>query len=172
MQPFFGAGLFDNPLIVAAILIAGALIQWLSHRREKQNARREAELEESPPQAGNLEEELRRLLGIPSEEPPPVYREERATPPPVPAWETEEAEGPRRPSLVQTLRAPPPIVENRPVIREPRRAERPLVLRTTDPTTTRRRRARSHAHLWKSKESVRQAFIASLVFGPPKSLEQ
>ncbi len=74
MNPLFAAGLFDNPWIVAVIVIVGALVNWLSKRRQEKSAGPPPGGDEPSPSAGkapgefNLEEALRRLMG---EAPPP-----------------------------------------------------------------------------------------------------
>ena len=97
MNSFFAAGLFDSPWMVAVIVIGGALINWLSTRRQKKLASQEAagEVEPAATSEGqpagefNLEAALRRLLGEePAAEsaPPPIPRAAPVTTTILPSW--------------------------------------------------------------------------------------
>ena len=173
----FAAGLFDSPWVVAAIVIIGAFINWLSQlrqqKRQREEERRAQEGQPESPQkpSFDVEEALRRLLGEepakPTATPPPIL----PAPPPPPVWQGR----PVPPGL-----APPPIAVALPVEREfqlarvqqqasQRFAEATGQLRQHQERV--RRRSGRWSGLWHDRASVRRAFVSSLVFGPPKGLE-
>ncbi|HRY47612.1 MAG TPA: hypothetical protein P5186_06160 [Candidatus Paceibacterota bacterium] len=211
MNTFATGSLFDNPLVVLTILMAGALASWLMKRRQETEAARHSQDDESPKAEAqrpsqrelDLQEVLRQLLG--GEPPPrapqpppisPVMRDAQ----PAEAWSDEEQFQPKqawmdepqetyesaRPPAIQT--APPsrpgPTLEAvrpvRPVVQADRRSE-PLKARAKHPAppatvvdTGRERRSREGTRaigLLRDHRTVRQAFVASLVFGPPKAFE-
>jgi hypothetical protein len=210
MNTLLAAGLFDQPWLVAVIVIIGALANWLSKRRQEKEADHRPESE--PPQPDkpkgefNLEEALRRLLG---EEAPP----KQPVPPPIipraaPAgpsskadWQAEEYVQPERNWMEEiregraegreTMGQTPPLFPSTPVAQA--RAEVTIISPSGEqaqaarrfaqlneqgrrPATVvhggnRRLRAGTRAAYWRGSRNARQAFVASLVFGPPKSLE-
>jgi hypothetical protein len=194
MTALFAAGLYDNPWVIVAIFIFGALINWLSKRRQEKQAGHPVEGDEPSPSSGkpqetfSLEETLRRLMG---EEPPAPVPAPPTIPgaadrdlSPVEDWQEEEPFQPTR-ETVRALR-PPPIVGQPSIIttaaseqleQAARRFEQ-LNDQGRHPATVVRhwRRnssgaARQTASRWRDRRSARQAFIGSIVFGPPKSLE-
>jgi hypothetical protein len=167
----FAAGLFDSPWVVAAIVIIGAFINWLSQwRQQKQQQEEERQARagesESPQKPSfDVEEALRRLLG---EEAP----KSTPAPPPLP----HPAASPSRPA--------PPVMVALPVEREfelgnvhqpttARMAQVAEQVRQHQLSAERVRRTRGGpwSGLWRDRSSVRRAFVGSLVFGPPKGLE-
>jgi hypothetical protein len=193
MDPLIAAGLFDNPWIVLAFLAAGAIINWLSQRRLRKQQKR-AEQEQAtgeavappgkPAEEFDVEDALRRLLGEEPKRPlapPPIPR---AVPPPVTTWNAETSTATVQ---VPPQLRPPPIVTVLPGRRRSmaaqqleltaRQVEPRLVSQTSAGTTTgalavRRSRARQRSGWdWHNPRSARQAFVASLVFSPPKGLE-
>jgi hypothetical protein len=127
MQPNLTVGILDNPLVVAAFLIASALIHWLTQRRQQQEKqRREAEggAAGAPPAESDMEAKLRELFGEepPLPAPPPVpdsppLRPETGARSPAPLWKEAEA-------AAQTM---PPSEGAEPPPREPRRTPPPQV---------------------------------------------
>jgi hypothetical protein len=188
--------LFDNPWMVAVVVIVGALVNWLSKRREEKQAGPPTEGEEPSPSAGKppgaltLEETLRRLMGeeppAPMPAPPPIPDAARGGSPPAPDWEKEEPFEPVR-QTVPPSRPPLPAVAQASVsaiattVREQAEAARRFEQfneQGRHPATVvgHGRGYRSHAGKraavrWRDPRSARQGFVASLVFGPPKSLE-
>jgi len=199
MNALFAAGLFDSPWIIAALVIGSALVNWLAKRRQEKQARDQPEVEETPPSASqpagefNLEEALRRLMGeaAPSPAPPPpIPRTARRELPPVPIpsenkprppeWMRQPAR-PAAPVLRPPLAVAPVNVAAREAGRQDQLAAQrfeQLNERGRHPAAvvshTRQRPVRSGprgASRWRDARSVRRAFVASLVFAPPKSFE-
>ena len=195
----FAAGLFDSPWVIAALVIGSAIANWLSKRRQEKLARKQSEGEEplpassTPPGEFNLEETLRRLIGEepPTPAPPPLIP--RATGhelPPVqtrseniplpPEWIRQPAR-PAAPVLRPPITVAPVSVTARAASRLDEQAARrfeQLNEQGRHPATvvshTRPRSMRSGARgpaRWRDVRSVRRAFVASLVFAPPKSFE-
>ena len=195
MNTLFAAGLFDNPWLVAVIVIVGALANWLSKRRQEKQAGPPTEGDEPSPTSGkppgefNLEETLRRLMGeeppAPLSAPPPIPRAAQGELPPVPDWPEEEPFQPERQD-VPPLRPPPIAVEpasittttvSRQQEQAARRFEQLNEQGRHPPTVVgqghryRSPAGKRAASLWRDPRSARRAFVASLVFGPPKGLE-
>ena len=201
MNTLFAAGLFDSPWVIAAIVIGSALANWLAKRRQEKQARNQPEDESPPPASSappgefNLEETLRRLMGeeppAPSPAPPPLIpRAARRDLPPVqtpteikplpPEW-TRQAARPAAPVLRPPMAVAKGSVPARVTSLEIEQAEKRFeqlteqVRRPATVVTHKRHRAgRSGAQgtsRWRDLRSVRRAFVASLVFAPPKSFE-
>jgi len=195
MNALFAAGLFDNPWVVAVIVVVGALVNWLSKRRQEKQAGQPAEGDEPSPSAGkppgefSLEETLRRLMGeeppAPRPAPPPIPGAAQGGLPPVPDWEEEEpfqpvrqSVPPVRPPLIgvsQTSVTTTAVSEQQ---EEAARRFEQLNEQGRHPATVaghrrghRSRAGKRAASLWRDPRSARQAFVASLVFGPPKGSE-
>ena len=175
MNLMFAAGLFDSPWVVAAIVIIGAFINWLSQlrqqKRQQEEERRARAGESEPPQkpSFDVEEALRRLLG--EEAPKPTH-----APPPLPhaappVWQD-------RPMVV------PPVIVALPVEREFESAKvqqqtiaqmvqvaEQVRQHQVSGEQAHRVHARKWSGLWRDRASMRRAFVGSLVFGPPKGLE-
>lgn len=186
MNQILAAGLFDQPWIVAVVIILGAVINWLSQRRqEKQQQREERQSQETapvpPPKPQGefeMEEALRRLLG---EDPP----RPNPAPPPIPRTVVAPPAPPARPGRVTTpIILPPPVavalVDDE--LRKVSDVEGQAALRfaQTDEQVQHhlvrsgpgaRVRGSKWSGLWRDRASVRRAFVGSLVFGPPKGLE-
>lgn len=184
VNPMMAAGLFDSPWVVAAIIIIGAFVNWLSQlrqqkkQREEEQPSRETEVESprKPPGHFDVEEALRRLLGEEAPQPTPV-------PPPLPP----AIGSPPRPPVWQG-RASPVLVPPRiavamptPALREASDVEKQAALRFAQTNEQlQRHRAQAPASrlrgsqwsgIWRDRSSVRRAFVGSLIFGPPKGLE-
>jgi hypothetical protein len=178
--------LFDNPWVVVAILVASGVANWLAQRRAKKTEGEADPEAEAPPAAPGWQEKLRELLqeaqaqSQPTDPPkpprgegaPPVLR--RTTPPEVvivPPVITARESQPRpiRPPPVAVVapsrfqgyamdhvKSPPPARPARSVLPPVRKTgPRPGKLQQT----------------LRRSDTARQAFVASLVFGPPKGLE-
>lgn len=180
MNPLLAASLFDSPWIILAIMAASAIANWLSKRRQQQQEQQE-ELE-NPSAAPELElssdfeRRLREMLG---QEPPllpapPVIQETAAD-----DW-AREARGetapvPRRQDVTAVL--PPPLISEsafQPGPTAVRRVEataRPAPTALVAESALRPSRRRAGGVNWRNPRTARQAFVASLVFGPPKGLE-
>ncbi|MGC3958885.1 MAG: hypothetical protein QM813_13385 [Verrucomicrobiota bacterium] len=180
--PIIAAGLFDSPWVVIAIVVASSIANWLSKRRAEKNGEvpPSGEQPSAPP---DWEERLRRLLGeeMPPAAPPPVIRpagSSNSAPPPLrPA---------RQPATSTRLRRPPPV-EVAPVIGPQSVKEASAEIQETvsryelsemavksmlRPAVARApRRTTGMTAALRRPSAARQAFIASLVFGPPKGLE-
>jgi hypothetical protein len=187
MNPMLAAGLFDSPWVVAAIVIIGAFINWLSQLRQQKKQRDEEkrahgaapDSSQKPKGDFDVEEALRRLLGEEAPDPAPV-------PPPIPR---AAAPPPPPPPTVWQGRMTPPVIVLPPIaVALP--AANALELAGVDKQVARLARAsdrvRQHqvqkererrvgttkwSGLWRDRASVRRAFVGSLVFGPPKGLE-
>lgn len=184
MNPLLAASLFDSPWVILAIMAASAIANWLAKRRQQQQEQqeRQEELENSsaapePELSHDLDRRLRELLGQETSPlPPPIIREVQTEDWARPAG--GEIPTARQHSAVP-IRLPPPLnageVE-KPVAAETRRPSRltteaaPPVAVDLQPRWQARRR-KVGAVDWRNPRSARQAFVASLVFGPPKGLE-
>lgn len=185
VNPMLAAGLFDSPWVVAAIIIVGAFVNWLSQLRQ-QKKQREEEQQSPEAEAGSpgkpagsfdVEEALRRLLGEEASEP-------TIAPPPIPRATGAPPFPPVRQGRAATVLVPPPIAMARPTpaLLEVSDVERQTAQRFAQTneqvqlhlvTSASRHRARGSnwSGLWRDRSSVRRAFVGSLVFGPPKGLE-
>jgi len=199
MKAIFAVGLFDSPWVIAAIVIGSAIANWLAKRRQEKQARNHPEGEAPPPASRtptgefNLEETLRRLMGEepPSPAPPPLIPPlGRRDLPPVqtptenkplpPEWIRQPAR-PAAPALRPPIAMAPVSVTAREASLEIEQAEQRFEQLTeqvrrpaTVVTHTRQRPVRSGSRStsrWRDVRSVRRAFVASLVFAPPKSFE-
>jgi len=208
----FAAGLFENPWLVAIIVLVGALANWLSKRRQEKQTGHQPEESEPPPATDqpkgefNLEEAMRRLLGEPSSPQPsglpPIIPRTSTTGPSFEAdWQDAEELQPEQPWMdeIQEGRAEardrtgqmPPLLRSTPVA--PARAgitiippneelahAAPHLAQLSEPSgrpatsvhgVGRRLRPGARAAYWRNPRNARQAFVASVVIGPPKSLE-
>ena len=195
MNALFATGLFDSPWLIAIIIIVGAISNWLMKRRQEKEAEHPPEGDEPAPAASkptgefSLEEALRRLMGEeppePAPAPPRIPRAAQDETPPVPAWQEEEPFQPARQTVPPLL--PPLIAAEQASItttaaseqqeQAARRFEQ-LNEQGRHPATVvghgrghRLRAAKRAASLWRAPQSARQAFVGSVVFAPPKSLE-
>jgi len=190
MNPLLAFGLFDSPWVVAAIVLGSMVANWLSKRRQEKEAERQSR-ENRPPSTSpgkpaqdfDLEETLRRLMG---EEPPPkppapppVPRPVRRELPPEPTWVREMPTRPPRPTP-SPIRPPAlPVAQPLATDISMGEAEQDAAIRIAQlseqarravAATTRKHSPRSPTH-WRNPRTVREAFVASLVFAPPKGLE-
>jgi hypothetical protein len=198
MNPQFAASLFDSPLLLALIVIGGAIANWLAKRRQEKQAGGKVPGEAPPPPnkpSGevSLEEVLRRLLGGEPQEtpaPPPLPGTPQAQPPPIDTWMEEEARRQDREwsgedSEEEIQAAPaarPPRIAGaglavaRPVAGEPAAQATVSLTAISDqghPPVARveHRRAGRQAAFWRNPKNARRAFVASVVFAPPKGLQ-
>jgi len=181
---FLLAGLFDGPWMFLILVLVSGIANWLAKRRAGQ----EGESPDEPPTTSTSgmppvgwEERLKRLLG------------EEATPPPLPPRTGAPPLVPRPSPPVIAAQPPPPT---RPAIgSRTKRSSQPVrdvgpwdsvkagvnetieryeKLRPADRLATpggqRSRRAGWGASL-RQPRAAREAFLSSLVFGPPKALE-
>ena len=194
MNPLLASGLFDSPWMVAIIIIVGAISNWVTKRRQEKQAEQPPEGDEPAPTASkptgglNLEETLRRLMGeepAPAPAPPRIPRAAHDELPPIPAWHKEEPFQPAR-HPVPPLRPPPvavaqasspTITASEQQVQAARRFEQ-LNEQGRHPATVlgrgrenRSRAGKRAASLWSDPRSARHAFVGSIVFAPPKSLE-
>jgi hypothetical protein len=179
--PPFIAGLFDSPWVVIAILVASGIANWLAQRRA-QKAEENSTTDSETPQAATpgWQEKLRELLEEaqtqsqprptpPAGGPPPLLR--RTTPPEVvivppviPPGETYTATALRPPPVAI---AAPRDTDYRDLKGLSSKAARPVLAPAQVEI-----RPRSHLQeVLRHPDTARQAFVASLVFGPPKGLE-
>jgi hypothetical protein len=177
--PTFIAGLFDSPWVVIAILVASGIANWLAQRRAQKGEENSPTDSETPPAATpGWQEKLRELLEEaqaqsqprptpPTSGPPPLLRrtsppEVVIVPPVIPSGDSHAT-----PSL-----RPPPVAIAAPRDSEHRdfkaKVPKPTVL-TSAPGATRSRGKLQET--LRHPDTARQAFVASLVFGPPKGLE-
>jgi len=193
MNPLFASGLFDSPWMVAIIIIVGAISNWVTKRRQEKQAEQPHEGDESAPAASkppgglNLEEALRRLMGeeppAPAPAPPRIPRAAQVELPPVSVAQARSIEREfdhyplRPPPVVVTQASNTTISASEQQVQAARRFEQ-LNERGRHPATVlgRGRENRSHAgkraaSRWCDPRSARQAFVGSIVFAPPKSLE-
>jgi hypothetical protein len=213
MNSIVVANLFENPMVLAAIVLLGALSNWLVQRRRRAGALASPNESESPPSRGrqqrsakqpDLQDILRQLLGG---EPPPAL-----TPPPVPyAFRDEQtlpvegdeeqfhsdhmtpdgspescegfqqplnqvAERSRRDTVVASATATRVEAEDR--HENAVRRDVPFDRQAKRPGRAMRAAHRRHSsvdgsavRLWRDPRIVRRAFMASLMFAPPKALE-
>jgi hypothetical protein len=195
MNTSFAAGLIDNQWIVAVIVIVGALANWLSKRRQEKQAGHPPEDNEPlpasarPPGEFNLEEALRRLMGeepsAPVSATPPIPGAPQGELPTVPDWQEEESyqtarqtTPPLRPPHIAVAQAS--IAANTASEQQEEAARRfeQLNEQGRHPAKVvghgsgnRSRAGKRAASPWRNTRSARQAFVASMVFAPPKSLE-
>lgn len=187
----FAAGLFDNPLLIVVIVLVSALANWLSKRREGKPTNGPADRAEPKPAPGkpagefNLEETLRRLLGeappapvAPPPPPPPLPREPQARMRPVRVRREEkprESVPPVPPGLPLSRAVARASVEVDTAGKESEQAARRFEHWNQEgrriARVVRRRSGTRSAARWRDPRSARQAFVASLVFAPPKGLE-
>lgn len=197
MNVFATGNLFGQPLVLLAIFLLGALSSWLKkrcHRTEAANRPDDDELSPSPKPHARPEHEpdmqdiLRRLLGG---EPPPRKPLAPSIPPamrgtqaaenwsdeePIESLEAEKATRLRAQQIADAFRQRTASAEARKRREKPARraslhepATQPVTAMSTE--RSRRSRAGRRAALWRSSQTVREAFVASLVFAPPKTIK-
>ena len=205
MNSIVAANLFENPLVLATIVLVGALANWLVKRRGKAGGAVSPNESESSPSASeqghparqpDLQDILRQLLGG---EPPMA-----PSPPPIPhisrddqtpaverdeepfhseMW-PEESQRPQERLLQQSKQAAEQSSALAPrieaddrhvnavngVVPFDRQAKYPVRAMGAD---HRRHSSASKrpVRLWHDGRTVRRAFVASLIFAPPKGLE-
>ncbi len=189
MSPILAASLFDNPWMVIAFVVGGAIINWISSRKARQAAE-ESEMSEAPPPIQGTppptadpewENTVRRLLG---EEIP----NRPAQPPPPPIISQPPPRIPQRPApFVPTpprtvFRSNPPPTPTRtftapriaiPVIRRSDTFRNAVNVAAHAPSYRARSGAPDTAPIRSLRNSAvaRRAYRLSLVFAPPKGLE-
>lgn len=182
MNPFLAAGIFDQPWLVAVLVVAGAIINWLTQRRQAKQER-EAEARgddeapappEKPGQVPDIEEALRRLLGEETARPKPAPPPLPPTTRPLPSLPPARTGGGKPPGLVSS-----PVAVVLPVVTGAVQEQAALRLAQVDQQVQRpivslprqRRSSGGWNSLWRNRPNARRAFVASLVFGTPKGLE-
>lgn len=197
MNTLFAASLFDNPWLLALIVIGGAIANWLAKRRQEKQAKSELPRSAPPPNKSSgevsLEEVLRRLLGGEPQAPPappPIPGTTQAQPPPIDTWMEEEA---RRQDREWSGEDSEPEIQSAPPARPPRivKSSSPLVRTVAGEAATpaaasltatreqdhppiarvEHRRAGRRAAFWRNPNNARRAFVTSVVFAPPKGLQ-
>ena len=212
MNSFAAINLFENPLVLMAIVVVWVLVSWLMKRRQNSDAANRPDGDEllpspdqtqgRPERPPDLQEVLRQLLGG---EPPP-----QAPPPPIPravrdgetspSWSDEEQEGVWKGETQEAYEEARPAARE---IAEPSRQHAIALAQTNANRIEAAKRqeedARRFAHLieqgehpatvvstahghhsrpgtravslWRDPRTVRRAFVASLIFAPPKAFE-
>jgi hypothetical protein len=180
--PPFIAGLFDSPWVVIAILVASGIANWLAQRRAQKADENSAPDSETapPPATPGWQEKLRELLeeaqtqsqprpNPPAGGPPPLLR--RTTPPEVVIVPPVI---PHRESYTASSFRPPPVAIAAPRDSDYRdlrgpgsKSVRPVLAPARVAIHPRGKLQVALRH----PDTARQAFVASLVFGPPKGLE-
>lgn len=200
MNTLLAAGLFDNPWVVLVIVLVGALSNWLMKRRQRNQPGDLPEgdeplppgsAQERPAREINLQEVLRQMLeGKPPSGPP--------QPPPIPplrrdaqpagGWPDEEQFQPEQALVDEAQEGFEPLQPDLSPLRahatrvepgEPPEQLVPKFERLNEPAshpgtvvrTGHRHRLLGTGALVRDAGTVRQAFVASLVFGPPKAFE-
>ena len=215
MNSFAAINLFENPLVLMAIVVVWVLVSWLKMRRQRSEADQppasderlsSPSAEERPERAPDLQDVLRQLMGG---EPPP----QAPLPPPIPralrdgepsdGWSDEEQVESEGHWTGETQEA---YEEARPAAHEIAEPSRQHAIALAQTNATRieagerqekdaRRFAQlieqgehpatvvstAHGHhsragaravsLWGDPRTVRRAFVASLIFAPPKAFE-
>ena len=197
MQLFLAAGLFDSPWMLVVIVIISVMANWLSKRREEKNpGQGQAPGTGRVPSTGepaeelDLEEALRRLMGQPSSKPtpPPLPQAPpRSPPPPVPVWQEYDkvqtwqetiAANSRQVSGTKTgARATAAALATKEQLEQAARfrqiteGSHRTARKSVEPDGTPSTGGIRPGLQWRRKGDARKAFVASLVFGPPKGLE-
>lgn len=176
MNAFFAASLFDNPLVIAAIVIGSMIVNWMSQRRKAAEAD-EPPIEHRPPPAArkpagdfDLQETIRQLLGEPTaprqSTPPPIYPSAAKLPPPRLAEFSEETVPPISASRMSSASLA--------AYQASESADEPSKINLAHnpaQAQTGRRRIHPRTNQWRDRKHARNAFVSSLIFGPPKGLE-
>jgi hypothetical protein len=186
---FIMAGLFEGPWMIMILVLASGLINWLAKRRQEQAGEDSREKETPPQPALDWEERLRRMLGEPML---PPNRPAQPTPPTQPApplrRPTPTTQRPpllrpaSQPSAVRrpTIEVVAPIVTRDEVsghgvedaVRHFEQLD-PAVMTPVRPLgAVGKTRGSALGTTLRRPQVARQAFLASLVFGPPKGLEE
>ena len=209
---FFAAGnLFENPLVLVAIVVVWVIVTWLKNQRQSAEADKPPDLVQRPPSPStegqsqrppDLQEILRQLLGgepPPPAPPPPHIPHALRDGEPSPSWSDEEQEGrwtgetqeahdgarpwaqaASEPPLLPTALAQASANRLQAAERQVEEARRfaHLTEQGDHPATVvsseRGRYSRPGARAisgWRDPRTVRRAFVASLVFAPPKAFE-
>jgi len=165
VNPLLANSLFDNPWVVGAVIILGAIVNWLAKRREEKKARQpdgdDGPEAETAPAEFNLEETLRRLLGEGEPLPTPPQSTTDLQPPPLPAAASTTLDAIRQQQQDDAIRRFEELTDH---------ARHPAKV-VTHGRENRSRPARRSASRWRDPRTARQAFVASIVFAPPKCME-
>jgi len=178
--------MFDHPIILI-IVMAAALLRWLSQRSEaaKPDPERPTVPDQPIPRGGETqteEERIRRFLDAlgqpPGSKPPPKVAPKReirprvfptlppltTTPPPLPASPTSEVQAPP-PLPIRRVFTPAPVQEASFEVRD-------LSAQTSSPEA-RGPSAEQQSFLFKlrSNQDLRNAIVLREIFGPPRSLQ-
>jgi hypothetical protein len=207
MNSIVAANLFENPLVLATIVLVGALANWLVKRRGKAGAVVSPNERESPLPTGerghptrqpDLQDILRQLLGgeppVMAPSPPPVPRISRDDQ--TPAVERDEEPFHSEQMMPDESQKPPErLLQQRKQAAEQSSALAPRIeaddrhvnavngvvpfdrqakypIRAMGADHRRHSSANKRpVRLWHDGRTVRRAFVASLIFAPPKGLE-
>lgn len=176
--PYILADIFDSPWVILMVILGGPLINWLTKRREeaKMHPEPEKKKEGTQEERAAMAELLRQLMGEPPAKAP--------VPPPLPAWEDEDEDEIMVPSNRRS--SPPALPSTRGSTVQAINRDRELAKQRV------RQLKEEHRHLdvgagyskgrsvtkgkhkvspWRDRKKARQAFVASLIFAPPKGLE-
>ncbi len=195
MNSLLAANPFENPWGYAIVLIIGALVNWLAKRSQNRQATQPPP-GDRPPATGNppssefnLEDALRRLMGeepLPPRQRPPVISDSAQSGPPSDG-QTDEVEvrstlGHSQSAIPTSLGQAAPGTVTRTTIdaeweeamhrfgnsRDKGRPSRDIL----EHRSTRRASSVNPRKPtpWRNPVSARQAWVASIVFGPPPSL--
>lgn len=177
-SPLHIAGLFEGPWVIFALVLASVAIQALTKKRQANAERRNAPNPSAAPNPQvpkDWEERLRRMLGDevlpPPKIPPIVHAPQSKSNPPV--IRPSRADAPRIEVAPRTMTAAEVPVEN--VQDAVRRFEQidPAVMTPVRPIgQTKNTLGGTLGASLRRREAARQAFVAALVFGPPKGLEE
>ena len=186
MNSLLASGLFDNPLLVVIFLLVGAISNWLMKRRQQGGAAEDSpaapHTPTKPREEFNLEEALRRMLGEeapPVAPPPPIIPRVISSPPSSVEARLGKGEARRRGSRVAAIAATvtgsvAQAVEAYEAAAHRITAEGELNQQAARSLARLRGQSRRTALLaaqWRGPQKTRQAFVASLVFGPPKGMD-
>jgi len=191
MTPLLAAGLFDNPWVVLAFVVGGALLNWYSSRKAKAlgqdpDADESPEPRRTPPPTEDPEWEttVRRLMGEDVPAPRPV-----APPPPLPPAPPRIPHRTPPSPVLQPMPQPvfrregsgsdswtvPPPKPGSKVIRKSQVFRNAVNLASHGPARSSSGTAIDGSgplmRSLRNPDMARKAYRMSLVFGPPKGLE-
>lgn len=178
--PYIFADIFDSPWVILMVILGGPLINWLTKRREEA---KEQQQQSGGKKSGTAEERaamaelLRQLTGQPPAKAP--------VPPPLPARHDDEDEGelivpsnrrsgpPKLPSTggsaVQAINRERELAKQR--VKQLKEEHRHLAGGDKYSKGRGVSKGKHKASPWRDHKKARQAFVASLIFAPPKGLE-
>lgn len=177
--PYIFADIFDSPWVILMVILGGPLINWLTKRREEAKMQQEPEKkkEGTPEERAAMAELLRQLMGEPPAKAP--------VPPPLPARHDDEDEDvlivpsnrrpgpPKLPSIggstVQSINRERELAKQR--VKQLKEEQPHLAGGDKYSKGRGATKGKHKASPWRDRKKARQAFVASLIFAPPKGLE-